>query len=198
MFRYLRANVLVFLAVLLFLEFADVELQSATLSVVTAKINRPWAITVGFWLIFFYSFTVYFLAARKELALFSLKNAKDVGFFSALNRMELVKRLRVASGVDYLQPGSGLVKQHDEKSTVIQYETVGIPTEALEKVQGFNVAEHTFTYAHEAEDHAFFKRVVPLLRPSVNFNYFVYVFPAHVGAALIGFAIVEHANLLLR
>lgn len=115
-----RRVYLVFLTVLLFIEFAGVEIQSATLAVVTAKLHRPSVVTMGFWALFLYTFTVYFLSAQKELALFSLKNAGAGSFFSQLNRRDLERRLNEASGGRaYLKPGSGLVKHHDESFTRI-------------------------------------------------------------------------------
>lgn len=67
----------------------------------------------------------------------------------------------------------------------------GIPEELLGKVTGFDLSTRTFTYTHTQEDHAYFKKAVPVLHPAVRLNYLVYVFPAHVGADLIGYAVVH-------
>ena len=192
-----RRSYLVFLIVLLFIEFAGVEIQSATLAVVSAKVERPWVVSLGFWVLFLYSFSVYYLAQSKELAFFTLRHGQSATFFSSLNRTSFVADLRAATNADYFQPGAGLVKVHNDKLTVIQYEVTSIPPEALPKIATFNAAESTYSYVHEPNDWLYFNKTVPLLRPAVSFNYFVYVLPAHIGAALIGYKIAERVSAAL-
>lgn len=186
-----RRTFLVFLTIVLFIEFASVEIQSATLAVVVARVHRPWVVTAGFWLLFLYTFAVYFFAGQKELSFFSFKNSSKSSFFSQLNRIEFTKRLVAASGIPYLQPGSGLLKHSDDSVTKIQYDVADLPEDALKKIDGFEFETRTFAYLHDPTDHAHFDKVVPLIRPALRFNYFVYVLPVHVGAGLIAFAVVE-------
>ncbi len=192
-----RRSFLVYFVVLLFIEFAGVEIQSATLAVVSAKVSRPWVVTLGFWLLFVYSFAVYYLAQRKELAAFTIKHVRSVNFFCALNRQELILELRKATGADYFQPGSGTIREHTDTTTIIEYDVKSIPSDALHKVAGFNVSDRTYKYVHSTEDWKYFTKTSPLLRPAVSFNYFVYVLPAHLGAALIGYKIGEQVSVAL-
>lgn len=187
-----RRTFLVFLTIVLFIEFANVEIQSATLAVVVAKVGRPWVVTVGLWLLFFYAFAVYYFVVQKELAFFAFKNAKKSSFFGQLNRLEFTRRLVAESGLDYLQPGQGLVKKSDELVTEIQYEVDNLPEEVLKKIDGFEYSTRTFTYTNQPADHEYFAKVVPLIRPAFCFNYLVYVLPIHVGFVLIAIVALEN------
>lgn len=80
--------------------------------------------------------------------------------------------------------------------TKIQYEIIGLPEDALQKIDGFEFETRIFTYVHDPADHAHFAKVIPLIQPALRFNYFVYVLPVHVGAGLIAFAVVEQLYAL--
>ncbi|GJL60780.1 MAG: hypothetical protein NPIRA03_36370 [Nitrospirales bacterium] len=191
-----RRTFLVFLTIVLFIEFANIEVKSATLAVVVAKVGRPWVVTAGLWLLFIYSFAVYYFAVQKELAFFAFKNAKKSSFFSQLNRLEFTRRLVAASGCDYLQPGQGLVIKYDESVTEIQYDVDKLPEDDLKKIDGFEYSTRTFTYTNQPDDHAYFAKVVPLIRPAFCFNYLVYVLPIHVGFVLAAFGLLEQCYAL--
>lgn len=185
-----RRNYLVFLTILLFVEFADIQIQSATLGFVSAKIGYPEIVTIGFWLIFLYTFLVYLFSGRKELELFSFKNGQEATFFAQLNRLELIKKIGSASlGRLTLPAGSGFVEHSDNKKTSIKYEVNGIPEEVLKEIENYDFESRIFTYTHSDEDLAFLKKSIRVIRPSLKYNYFVYIFPLHCGAALVGFTL---------
>lgn len=192
-----RRTFLVFLTIVLFIEFANVEIQSATLAVVVAKVGRPWVVTAGLWALFIYAFAVYYFAVQKELAFFAFKNAEKSSFFSQLNRLEFNRRLVAESGRDYFQPGTGLVKKIDESVTEIQYDVDNLPEEVLKKIDGFDYSTRTFTSTNQPADHAYFAKVVPLIRPAFRFNYLVYVLPIHVGVVLIAIVVLEQCYVFL-
>lgn len=62
-----KRTMLVYLAVVAIIEFAEVSFDSISLSTVSAKIGNPIAITIALWGMFIYSFSMYLLKGNREV-----------------------------------------------------------------------------------------------------------------------------------
>jgi hypothetical protein len=184
---------MVFLVVVLFIEFAGIDVQSASLaSMVHVSVQRPWVVEAGFWLLMIYTFTVYATLYLKELRLALFADASEKNFFATLNRAEFLQKLRAAAKDERLQLGVSREAPLGRGElrvgkTIIEYDMPPNLPEAVLSVEGFvgTSARGIYVYAHKPEDHAFFQRTRQIVRPSIAHNYLVYVFPMHVAGLLL-------------
>lgn len=194
-----KKNFLVFLVVLLFLEFADVTINSASLAIVSVTVGQPWAVNVGFWCLFIYTFVIYSLSLEKEKSDFTLNNKSETGFFAQLTRAKFQSELNEIAGNFLPVIHSGQIRHTAVGETTIIFDVKGFPPENLRGISGYGAKlEGAYTYVHCAEDLSYLNRVSSVIKPALKLNFLSYVAPAYCGLAMVCLGSYELTVRLLR
>jgi len=183
-----RKSFVVFLSMVIIYEAAGINVTSVTPIYIQGSIERPFVIEWAIWVIFIYFLVIYFGIFKKEANLFHFRTAGKGGFYAQLNRHEFEEKLSSKTHKEIVTKASSLIKSHDKKKTVVEY---NIPDGQFEdpKLENYDHETHQYTYFHQTEDDEYYEGIRKTIPPSLTFNYLVYVFPLHVSAAVIGIKI---------
>lgn len=183
-----RRNLVLLLTILTIIEFAQINIEGATLGFISAKVGRPSAITLGFWILFLYSFCIYWLGIRGDLGKFKVGLASRTDFFANLAVKEFLTRVknRGMSIRDEDIGDRGVVKAGRDE-VLVSFEKVKLPLEELCAIEGFSSSDKTFTYGVTDEDREYYESTISEIRPAMQFNYLLYKLPVAGAIALIAY-----------
>lgn len=179
---------------LVFVLFANIEFQTATIAITAAKIGRPPLIRLGLWAAFLYQFFIYVMLFRYEARNFyrSTRRLRESFYVSRLQQ-KLNELLTAALGHHPFGFGGSVTT--DGSSTVLKLpkEHLAFLPDALANLPGFDSVNGCFTYQHTDEDEEIFERIRKTIPVGLSYNFFVYDVPALVGAGFVGFGLASLA-----